>query len=1243
MNYKFLIVPAILLVGSLKAMGQTYPDGTPTFAQPVEITDAESGTQTVSNGTGSFTEKNDAGTWAKKWQSSASPAVTLSCGSNNMAMTAAANSDVSSDAIIVAVGGNSATSCPYTLAVPSGYVITEYSFDAQLTSSAASASIQLAVGSDSKTLTSTAQSFQATGLSAQSLTAFTLSGDNKGVKITRFSVKYQKSTVATTGSIGINTATGSFTAKNDGNTWASAWASSATQPQLTLQCTGPDNGSTNYAARNNMDIKNSSSSALVAYTGKFTPCRYTLSLTSGWFITGYSMKVALVDASKPVTFTDAKGNAVSLSTTPVEVKVDGLSLSSLTAFTLTGENYGIKITDWTVSYRLAKQTIFDNASSTIPYRIPAIGKAGNGDIIAVADYRYSTGDIGTGKLDLRLRRSSDNGKTWTPILAYETFKGDGKNEAGSDFPSGGDASNGRHDKCAYGDPCIVGDRESARMMITACSGYPGFGQGTNTYHQGWARWYSYDNGKTWSEPAYLDEKYFYEPLRKAGRSDIKGFFIGSGKIHQSRYIKRGNYYRLYCVGVSQHYSGTNNNNSMHENWVFYSDDFGETWNILGGKPGISTVCDEPKAEELPDGSVLLSSRVANGRKYAIYTFAEPNDGVTGSWGEPVFTNFTVNGSSVVDNFGTNGEIGVLPVVRKSDNQKMYLAVQSLPTNSRTNVKIFYKALDSESKYNSATAFANNWDGSYQISSTSSSYSTFCVQADHNLGWLYEENSHNHGFDIQYQNLSIETITGDAYTYDTSYECKAKQIDWDLYGRRQQLAELIDSAQAAYDANEEYTKSDEKLLVAASQLQCQFGCKEYAEAHPSESYNYKTNDCYDISVLLDNDASTYYHTLWQKGSVSLGSHYMDIDAAEGKNFHGTIFVDVTRRQVATGHITKFTIHGSNDGVNYTGIAEIDIPNATNGATGEACFTIPEGTTYSKLRFSVTGTDNGEGYWCMSEFQLYQGELTGNNVDYGTEAQALVSALATARTITAPETTDVQRLYDAYAAYANSVFVYTLDETKTDNVVVLRDLAKVSLVRTLVGNGVWNTFCVPFNLSAEQIAEKFGTGTELCTFGSMEGTTMNFEPADAIEAGKPYIIKLGSTTDVADPEFESVKVAAAEPVDVGSDGYVMRGIFNASDLATDGTNLFLASGNKLKAPNASANHMKGMRVFFVLPSDKAQLGMQANIGGEETSIDNIHGLQVVERGAVYSIDGKKLGYDLDRLGKGVYVVDGKKVVK
>lgn len=63
--------------------------------------------------------------------------------------------------------------------------------------------------------------------------------------------------------------------------------------------------------------------------------------------------------------------------------------------------------------------------------------------------------------------------------------------------------------------------------------------------------------------------------------------------------------------------------------------------------------------------------------------------------------------------------------------------------------------------------------------------------------------------------------------------------------------------------------------------------------------------------------------------------------------------------------------------------------------------------------------------------------------------------------------------------------------------------VTLKRTFYADE-WNTLCLPFPLSARQIAETWGEGTQLAEFVSMSETRAIFDYCNEIEAGKPCLI-------------------------------------------------------------------------------------------------------------------------------------------
>jgi hypothetical protein len=228
-------------------------------------------------------------------------------------------------------------------------------------------------------------------------------------------------------------------------------------------------------------------------------------------------------------------------------------------------------------------------------------------------------------------------------------------------------------------------------------------------------------------------------------------------------------------------------------------------------------------------------------------------------------------------------------------------------------------------------------------------------------------------------------------------------------------------------------------------------------------------------------------------------------------------------------------------------------------------------------------------------------------------------------------------------------YAPAQTYSDN--ILRETATVSfnsqnnvdvqLERTLSPEH-WNSFCVPFAISADVIAEKFGAGTQVCTFGSMNGNVMNFAASTTIEAGTPYIVK--PTQEVVNPSFTGVNIEATAAKKVGADGYFMQGIYSAkTDLTTDGTNLFLGDGNKFYKPaGATTAKMKGMRAFFIVPQGTNLAALRANIDGATTAIDEF--ATVVEQptdNRIYNLQGQFVGTSFEGL-HGVYVQNGKKVL-
>lgn len=540
----------------------------------------------------------------------------------------------------------------------------------------------------------------------------------------------------------VNLTTGTFTAGNANNTYFSVWSSNE-MDGFTL-----GTGVNNMARADNY---------IAGYSGLDRASTYTLTAPAERRIAGYTFDFANTGADASYTLMlEANGTTYTSSTTKQHVAVSDLTERTAT-FKQTGENKGLTFTDFfvTIQRTLIPSEpffeVFPCAGSEIPYRIPAITTASNGDIIAVADYRHSRADIGmakNGRIDLRGRISKDHGQTWGEI--FDIVRGQG-------------ASSPDSMHVGFGDPCIVADRESSRVMVMSCAGNVSFPNGTREIHQNMVRFYSDDYGQTWTEPEDVAPS-VYAQFDKSPFGPVKAMFIGSGKISQSKTIKVGEYYRLYCAVLVKDVSGAN------INFVLYSDDFGGSWTVLGGTDvtPIPSGGDEPKAEELPDGSVIISSRTTGGRLFNIFSYTDIGT-AKGFWGN--MTSSSASGNNGIGAIGnsTNGEILFVPAVRKSDNTPVYLALQSVPFGSgRANVGIYYKELEGLSDFSSSENFAKDWDGRHQSSYLSSAYSTMTWQANNTLGFLYEEDlySCSGGYTITYKNYSLEQITDSAYTYNT---------------------------------------------------------------------------------------------------------------------------------------------------------------------------------------------------------------------------------------------------------------------------------------------------------------------------------------------------------------------------------------------------------------------------------------------------------------------------------------------
>ena len=218
--------------------------------------------------------------------------------------------------------------------------------------------------------------------------------------------------------------------------------------------------------------------------------------------------------------------------------------------------------------------------------------------------------------------------------------------------------------------------------------------------------------------------------------------------------------------------------------------------------------------------------------------------------------------------------------------------------------------------------------------------------------------------------------------------------------------------------------------------------------------------------------------------------------------------------------------------------------------------------------------------------------------------------------------------------------TLEEDATDTETKIKKnngkTQDVTLTRTLVANK-WNTFCVPFDT---EIAGTALDGATVKAISTVVGNVINLEDATKIEAGVPYLV-MPTTESIVNPTFKSVTISVTTPIVKGNDDYKFVGTYSPKPI-TDGDfgKIWgVTAEGKLAKINANTT-MKGLRAYFVFPTNAA--AAKLNFDDETTGINNIETNAAVN-GKVYNLNGQYVGNSLNGLKKGIYVVNGKKVIK
>ena len=228
--------------------------------------------------------------------------------------------------------------------------------------------------------------------------------------------------------------------------------------------------------------------------------------------------------------------------------------------------------------------------------------------------------------------------------------------------------------------------------------------------------------------------------------------------------------------------------------------------------------------------------------------------------------------------------------------------------------------------------------------------------------------------------------------------------------------------------------------------------------------------------------------------------------------------------------------------------------------------------------------------------------------------------------------------ALTEYAKKV---TLDETDTDAPEAC-DFADVTLNRTITEG--FNTLCLPFSLTAEEVQAAFGDDVKVYTLTDETETgldtyTLNFTEGTAITANMPAIISGVSSEKVASSyTFTGVTIAPSLAPTSSTEHFDFIGTYTATTIPIG--DYFLKKGSS-EIVKSVGNTIKGFRAYIASKTVGEARAFSLTFEDIPTIIGEVNSERVNSKemvGPVYDLSGRRVHAQQ----RGLYIVDGKKVL-
>lgn len=175
----------------------------------------------------------------------------------------------------------------------------------------------------------------------------------------------------------------------------------------------------------------------------------------------------------------------------------------------------------------------------------------------------------------------------------------------------------------------------------------------------------------------------------------------------------------------------------------------------------------------------------------------------------------------------------------------------------------------------------------------------------------------------------------------------------------------------------------------------------------------------------------------------------------------------------------------------------------------------------------------------------------------------------------------------------------------------------------------SFVLPFGFTVP-------TGTTVAELSSVNGDNLVFKPVATTEANKPYLVVTTDKNFINKLTNVQVKATTGADLTTTVDNVSHIGSYTAQNVA----NVYgYANGKFVKANTGS---VKPFRTYVkVTGAQAAPMAFGVNIEGTVTGINNATTAATAKE-AIYNLQGVRVSGDLKHLTKGVYIVNGQKVV-